>query len=1381
MRIVIDLQGAQGQSRNRGIGRYTVAFTGALIRQAAEHDILLVLNGLLADSAEQLRARFRHLLPDERIRVWYPTPPLAYIHPGNEHRREAARELYRAFIARLRPDCLLVTSVFEGLGDDSLTAIGLAGLDIPVAVILYDLIPHIRRTVYLDDPARAEWYDEKLAELAGADCLLAISESSRREAIEHLDVPPGRVVTVSSAVDETFRPVTVTPTHEAVLRARYGIDRPFVLYTGGIDHRKNIDGLLDAFAALPDDLPARYQLVIVCAVHEAERQRLEHLARRHGMPEDALVLTGYVPDEDLLALYNLTEVFVFPSFHEGFGLPALEAMACGAAVIASNTTSLPEVVGRDDALFDPHDPGSIRDTLYRVLHDPAFRDALRRHGKARAGEFSWDRTARRALEALAGLARPGRPAPPAPPTPPARPRLAYVSPLPPERSGISDYSAMLLPALAAYYDIDLVVDQPRVALEQRDLGLPLRSPDAFREQADRYDRVIYQFGNSGFHRHMFDLLDEHPGIVVLHDFYLSGVLAHRELTGQAPGAWTRALYASHGYPALAERVHAPDPADVIWRYPANLEVLQRATGVIVHSAVSRRLAREWIGDHADRDWHEIPLVREPADNGPAARAAARRRLGMADEAFVVCSFGFMGVAKCNHRLLDAWLHSHLSRNPAAILVFVGQPDPGDYGRRLERRIRESHAAERIHITGWTDRATYLAYLRAADVAVQLRARSRGETSAAVLDGMNHRLATVVNAHGSMADLPDDAVVKLPEDFRDDQLARALERLHDDPGHRERLAGRAARRLATEHAPDTCARRYARAIEAAYADQAHDLPALTRRLATLPAIRDADDAQRCRIAAGLAATFPVAPRPPQLLLDVSGLVGGQADAQPLAAELLARWQSRPPAGYRLEPVRLDPAGRPRYARRFMLQRLDCPPDLLPDDPVEPGQGDLWLGLGLDPAHHARAAEAYRQLRVAGVHLGLADADALPGDTASQADRLASWLSIPTSRPGLLVDVSELARHDAGTGIQRVVRNILDRWLARPPAGREVIPLRADDHAPGYRLARGWAMRRQGYPGDLLPDTPVEPRAGDLFLGLDLQPRVVAAQRDTYRRWRRKGVTTAFVVYDLLCLRHPAYFLPGARALYAAWFETVSEADQLIAISRTVASQLEDRLSSRPRPPRIDWFHLGADLDPATDPAAVPSPLPERPGQGPTVLMVGTLEPRKGYAQALAAHERLWRENNNPTLVIVGKPGWLVDDLVARLRTHPERGKRLFWYENASDAQLRALYRRADCLLAASLDEGFGLPLIEAAREGLPILARDIPVFREVAGPGASYFRADTADQLAAVLRDWLPRARAPGGGTPPPAWQDWSASAAQLASRLDPPPAPAGRQRHASGE
>jgi glycosyltransferase involved in cell wall biosynthesis len=167
-----------------------------------------------------------------------------------------------------------------------------------------------------------------------------------------------------------------------------------------------------------------------------------------------------------------------------------------------------------------------------------------------------------------------------------------------------------------------------------------------------------------------------------------------------------------------------------------------------------------------------------------------------------------------------------------------------------------------------------------------------------------------------------------------------------------------------------------------------------------------------------------------------------------------------------------------------------------------------------------------------------------------------------------------------------------------------------------------------------------------------------------------------------------------------------------------------------------------------------------------LMVGTLEPRKGHAQVLAAFEVLWQGGSDVNLIIVGKKGWMSDDLADRLRHHGQSGKRLIWLEGLSDESLEAVYATSHCLIAASEGEGFGLPLIEAAQKRLPIIARDIAVFREVTGEYAFYFADGEPRALAGSILQWLAlfaTGHHPKSDNMP--WLTWQQSAQQLLASM----------------
>jgi glycosyltransferase involved in cell wall biosynthesis len=866
MHLLIDLQACQTTgSRDRGIGRYSMALARAMAKQGAQaHRISLLLTDRFPETVAGLRQLFSPLVGSENIHVMSLPAACAAADPAHSTRLLAAERIRQHVIRQLKPDCVHITSLFEGLGEDAVCSIEpVAGLAQTVAITLYDLIPYLHAPVYLANPAVRRWYYRRLQFAKNAHLQLAISESSRREAINVLGFAPERVVNISSAIDDHFRPLEVSLEQRAALHQRYGIRDGFVLYTGGIDYRKNIEGLVQAYAMLPALTRATLQLVVVCSIRPEDRKRLLEAGRQHGLEDHELVLTGFVPEDELVQLYNLARLFVFPSLHEGFGLPVLEAMACGTPTIGSCLSSIPEVLGLDDALFDPARPADITAAMSRALHDEGFLARLSEHGLARSRQFSWQESAKRALSALEASV-PAAPVYAVPASLPLRrPRLAYLSPLPAQRSGIADYSAGLIPELARYYDIELVTDAPEVDHDWLSANFPVRSTSWFQQHASHYDRVLYHVGNSAFHTHMLPLVRAIPGVVVLHDYFLSDMLNYAETFALEPLAFRGGLLRSHGYRPLQD-LDRGEFQSTVATYPANRAVLDFAMGVLVHSQHAIDLARDHYGHNYAQRLARVPFA-HPAVSG-VSRTDARSRLGVPADAFVVCSFGFMAPTKLNRELIEAWRASTLASHPDARLVFVGQKPSAEYMDEIQAAL---DASDNISITGFAPAADYADWLAAADVGVQLRTQSRGETSAAVFDCLTHSLALVFNAHGSAAELPAEVGVRLPDTFAIEELTSALERLLHEPVSRARIAQRGHEYVRREHDPAQAARRYFDSIEAFYRDAplAHEL-SLFDDIAAIKAGPALSDADMATVSACMTRNRRTS-RPPSLIVDLTG--------------------------------------------------------------------------------------------------------------------------------------------------------------------------------------------------------------------------------------------------------------------------------------------------------------------------------------------------------------------------------------------------------------------------------------------------------------------------------------------------------------------------------
>jgi glycosyltransferase involved in cell wall biosynthesis len=353
--------------------------------------------------------------------------------------------------------------------------------------------------------------------------------------------------------------------------------------------------------------------------------------------------------------------------------------------------------------------------------------------------------------------------------------------------------------------------------------------------------------------------------------------------------------------------------------------------------------------------------------------------------------------------------------------------------------------------------------------------------------------------------------------------------------------------------------------------------------------------------------------------------------------------------------------------------------------------------------------------------------------------------------LFVDVSFLVLEDVKTGIQRVTRSILLQLLKQPPAGFEIQAVYGDRHV-GYKPANmshtnGDALTLSVSKGD----EPIQVSPGDIFLGLDYAAVNTLKEQSHLSKLRAAGIKVFFVVYDLLPIQFPSYFPPSTEQFHVRWLRALTQFDGAICISKAVADDYdawiaENRITVSDTF-KTTYFHLGADLKNSSPSKGLPVDavqMLDTFSRRPTFLMVGTLEPRKGYRQILDAFTQLWQANENINLLIVGKNGWNVSEVAAIINDHPELNKKLFWLKGISDEYLEKIYAASTCLIAASEGEGFGLPLIESAQFGIPLLLRDIPVFREVAGDAAYYFggpagrqtAAEAAQDTAQSIKAWL---------------------------------------------
>jgi len=641
-----------------------------------------------------------------------------------------------------------------------------------LVIALYDLIPDIYSEIYLRNPEVKRQYKTRQELIRRADAILAISDATAADAVERLQVPERRVTVVGTGVSEMFRPPV---SREAAFASLQGtlpwVEPGYILYTGGIDPRKNIGRLFEAYASLPARLRRGHQLILVCRVKPRDRAGLVRQLDDLRVA-DRVRLTGYVPDDQLVLLYQAAELFVFPSLYEGFGLPVAEAIACGTPVVAARSSSLVEIVTEDAALFDPTNPGDIRRALERALVDDELRTRLREQKLAE--RHTWpavaDRTAA-VYDQLDRLPRRRRR---------SRLRIAFVSPLPPQESGVADYSFRLLTELTDHCDVDAFVDA-RVTVPADVTMLHLLRFDTADRARGGYDRIVYCMGNSRFHARALSLLKQRSGVVLAHDVRLVALYAWyaREWPQVEPRSFheiLRSMYPGRVPPWLGAygRLGSEDAEE--YGITMVREVIAASERFLVHSGHAAEMARL---DCESTDMSKIGIVPfafpEPDETGN----------GSFGERPLVATFGVSAPQKQSEKIIDAFAHlaKHL---PDTEFAVVGRPVSSYVGDLYRSRAAELGIADRTSFTGFLDHDSFRAWLRRATIAIQLRSLSNGESSAAVADCLAAGIPTVVTDLGSARELPDSCVVKVPRDITVIALADEVARLLRNRGRMDAL-------------------------------------------------------------------------------------------------------------------------------------------------------------------------------------------------------------------------------------------------------------------------------------------------------------------------------------------------------------------------------------------------------------------------------------------------------------------------------------------------------------------------------------------------------------------------------------------------------------------
>ncbi len=822
MRIGFDMFAVQSPHHgHRGIGRYSANLVSTLLKRDDDHEyILYVYDALPAKRVpSSTRARIRNIPVDGEAGTNLPA--------------------YLDKLVQTNPDDLdafVVLSAFEKWGHYTPPSHPKNGLK--MFAVVYDLIPFLFQNEWEPDPLLRRHY-RVLEQLSRYDALLAISEATRKDILALLKLPPDKVVNISAASDPTFffpdRDPTLPPASKKCLDA-LGIQKPYVLNVGGIDDRKNLPKLIEAFSALPPKLRREYQLVITCKLWEYGLHWLKSLIAKFDV-EGSVILTDEVSDETLRLLYQRCAAFAFPSAYEGFGLPLLEAMHCGAAVVAGNNSSQIEVVGDAGLLIDAGDAIELKTRMEEILDNPLLAQKLGEKAISQAETFHWERTASLALMTLSPLETNtrstrrvrfdqghGR-----------KPTIAFLSPLPPRKSGVSDYSALLLEELRKTYKIDLFHDtgyvpEPALSCDEF-MTCDYRLFERF-AAVKNYHAIVYQMGNSPYHDFMYSILQRHRGVVTLHDFCLAGFHLNYGRRKGLGNSFLRAELMKWYPECRGDVLRMLDGAgrdnERIVRACAtngwflNLQILESAQATIFHSPWCETQVRTRSPLYADRTV-VIPFGVIPRHVHAMERIALRDRFSIPQDALVLSAFGFVHPGKLCLEAIEAY--APIAReNENAMFLFVGEEADGGITRR---HAAELGLADRVRFLGRQPMDAFDALMNVTDLGINLRMPpTNGETSAALLNLLASGVATIITDVDTFSDFSSTIVRKVRWDTDGlDGLKSAFHELACDRPRREAL-GRAAWAYVDEyHDWSRVARLYVEAIERCHDELAVSRPGL----------------------------------------------------------------------------------------------------------------------------------------------------------------------------------------------------------------------------------------------------------------------------------------------------------------------------------------------------------------------------------------------------------------------------------------------------------------------------------------------------------------------------------------------------------------------------
>ena len=646
------------------------------------------------------------------------------------------------------------------------------------ATVVYDFIPFDMPDRYLADSKSAEDYAVQLGWLQSYDHFFPISEYSGKRLVEICSISKDRLNTTGVALRPEFETKMKCGSSLSPVCLNTKLPKDYVICVAGADKRKNVELLLESHAKLPEDVDLH--LIVVGSYGESQIDSLVQIHRSHGGAPRRLHFLKGLSDAELTFAYSQAAVAVCCSEIEGFSLPVIEAMACQCPVLVSEIEAHRELVTISDAFFGVHDVGRLTSLIAAVAKKPALRERILKSQAETSQRFSAKQVCDRFWKPIAAGMRKietqVRKAPRRRLL--SRPKIAILTPFPPDASGVADYTRRTVQALGKIADVDVYTKtkNPTPTVEVQNFFQMSEVPYA----SGQYDNVMTVVGNSHFHIEIIELQQAHGGPCLIHDNRLA------ELYNWWKGEDYLVKMASKH---LGRKVKGGEvqhwmsnPGDLPSMFFG--ELIDTASPLIVHS---RGIQAQCFKEHGVKPAY-LPFCcyREfnVDDLTSKGKLAARAALGIGPEEFVVISLGIVGPSKGPFQCIDA-VARVIKSGINAHFYFVGSA--GNLETQLRMHANSLHVVDNVHFCGeWVSEMDYYRYVIAADMAIQLRNHFFGGLSGAMLDCIGSGLTTVANDDLASALESPASVVRIGDALSPLELLDAILGIYQSQSYRDRL-------------------------------------------------------------------------------------------------------------------------------------------------------------------------------------------------------------------------------------------------------------------------------------------------------------------------------------------------------------------------------------------------------------------------------------------------------------------------------------------------------------------------------------------------------------------------------------------------------------------